>query len=163
MNILINGDFLANNLTGIERCAFESCNNLDMLNKNYKLFILVPKNAKSIPNYKTINVIKINYTIKIRVFWSQVVFPIYALFHNMITFDFANSTPVINPGITVLHDIYCKTHSNDFNSITEKISGVYFRFLYRFISKHAIHIFTVSEFSKTEIIDTYKIPQLIKL
>ena len=57
--ILINGNFLCRNLTGIERFAFETCRNLDnLLDEKADISILVPANAKVIPQYKNIKLIK---------------------------------------------------------------------------------------------------------
>ena len=44
--IIINGDFLCRNLTGIERFAFETCKHLDNLIDKNQIGIYIPKNAK---------------------------------------------------------------------------------------------------------------------
>ena len=57
--ILINGNFLCRSLTGIERFAFETLKNLDeILTPQDHVSILVPSNAKIIPDYKNIKIIK---------------------------------------------------------------------------------------------------------
>lgn len=49
--IIINGDFLCRNLTGMERFAFEICKHLDSLIEKEKIGIYIPKNTKVIPYY----------------------------------------------------------------------------------------------------------------
>ena len=49
--ILINGNFLCRNLTGIGRFAWEVCSKMDqILDKNDDIRLLVPANAKKIPD-----------------------------------------------------------------------------------------------------------------
>ena len=53
--ILINGNFLCRNLTGIERFAWETCRQLDLIvSKEDNIALYAPANAKSVPEYKNI-------------------------------------------------------------------------------------------------------------
>ena len=50
--ILINGNFLCRNLTGIERFAWETCKQLDLIvSKEDNIALYAPANAKSVPEY----------------------------------------------------------------------------------------------------------------
>lgn len=56
--ILINGNFLCRNLTGIERFAWETCRQLDLIvSKEDNIALYAPANAKSVPEYKNIKII----------------------------------------------------------------------------------------------------------
>ena len=58
MTFVINGDFLCRSLTGIERFAYETCIRLDkIIEKNY-ISILVPQNARWIPDFKNIEIVR---------------------------------------------------------------------------------------------------------
>ena len=57
--ILINGNFLCRNLTGIERFAWEICKRIDsLLSSSDRVSILVPANAPKVPSYARIAVIR---------------------------------------------------------------------------------------------------------
>lgn len=155
--IVINGAFLCRNLTGIERFSLEICKCLDSLdlNKNYILYI--PKNAKNIPVYKNITVVISDKDCKQFPLWDHFIFPSFVKKTKGISLDFANLTSLFNPGFVFIHDIYAKLYSQDFTSKKDKLRRFYMCIMYKHAVKKGKHIFTVSEFSKNQIIETYKI------
>lgn len=154
--IIINGDFLCRNLTGIERFAFEVCNEIDKIAKNNEFEILVPKNAKIIPSFKKI---KISISKKQCIsfpFWEHIIFANYIRKNNAISLDFSNVSPLFSQGIVFIHDIYAKLYAKDFKTIKEKLIKLYMCLMYNNAIKYSSLIFTVSEFSKIQITNVYK-------
>lgn len=158
--ILINGNFLCRNLTGIERFAFEICRCLDELlseNKEEKpdFSILVPENAKTLPAYKNIDIIK-TFPLKSFPRWDMFYFSKACRKLNAKGLNFSNTAPYgKNCGYAFIHDIYAKDFPEDFSSKKDKLIKLYSCFHYKNIARHAEKIFTVSEFSKNQIIKAY--------
>jgi len=157
--ILINGNFLCRNLTGIERFAFETMNQLDnLVSQNDEIAILLPKNAKVIPEYK--NIKKVISDIELTSFpkWDLFYFKKQCKKHNAIGLNFSNTAPLGKMcGYAFIHDIYAKDFPQDFVSFKEKLIKIYCRLNYWNISKNAKKVLTVSEFSKNQIQKAYKI------
>lgn len=159
MKILINGNFLNRNLTGIERFSWEVCKRLDkLIQKDDDVSILVSSNPKSVPEYKNIKIIRSKKEIKSFPKWDLVEFPKYCKKYKLIGLNFSNTAPLgKNCGYAFLHDIYAKIFPEDFSSFKDKLIKFYCRLNYRNIAKNAKHIFTVSKFSKTQIEENYKV------
>lgn len=155
--LIINGTFLCRNLTGIERFSWELCKRLDSLCKNNDLEIYIPCNAKIIPEYKNIKCTISEKKCTSFPLWDHFIFPSYVKKQNGISLDFANLTSLFHPGLVFIHDIYAKLYPQDFNSFKDKLRRFYMCWMYKHAVKKAKHIFTVSEFSKKQIIDTYHI------
>lgn len=157
--ILINGNFLCRNLTGIERFAFETCRNLDLLLQNDDISILVPANARSIPDFKKIKIIRAKKTIKSFPLWDMGFFARTCKELRATALDFSNTAPLGKScGIAFLHDIYAASRSEDFISLKDRMIRFYSKISYHNITKNAKLILTVSNFSKSEIQKIYKIP-----
>lgn len=155
--IIINGDFLCRNLTGIERFAFEICKHLDSLIKKEKIGIYIPKNAKVIPDYNNIKVILSKKECKVFPLWEHFEFGKFIRKKKYTPLDFSNVTPIGTKGIVFIHDIYAKLYPQDFSHFRDKLINVYMCLMYKYAVKHAKVIFTVSEFSKNQICSTYKV------
>lgn len=157
--IIINGDFLCRNLTGIERFAFETCKHLDSLIEKNQFGIYIPKNAKTIPNYNNIKVIISKKECKVFPLWEHFEFGKFVKKNKYTPLDFSNVTPLGTKGIVFIHDIYAKLYSKDFSRFRDKLINKYMCLMYRYATKHAKLLLTVSEFSRTQIANTYKIPK----
>jgi glycosyltransferase involved in cell wall biosynthesis len=156
--ILINGDFLNRRLTGIERYAFEITERLDKLCAPGEIAIIIPSFTKHIPNYKNIEIIKIEEKSKSNIHWQMITIQGFLLKHRKYTIlEFGNTCIPFAPGITFLHDIYCEFFPEDFISRRDKFTRLYSRFQYRLIARLAKKIVTVSEYSKNEISQTFKV------
>lgn len=153
--IIINGESWCHNLTGIERLAIEVTAAFDALVKPGEMELVVPKNAQHVPQYTNIKVVVLDYEAKSFPKWSQLVFQKYVIKHRGIALDYANTTPFFAPGFAFLHDIYCKLYPQDFTSHRDKLVRAYSTLMYRTIAKRAKVIFTVSEYTKQTIVDTY--------
>jgi glycosyltransferase involved in cell wall biosynthesis len=71
--------------------------------------------------------------------------------------EFGNTCLPFAPGIIFLHDIYCEFFPKDFTGKRDKITRLYNRIQYRLIVHLAKKIVTVSEYSRNEISQTFKI------
>ena len=146
MTLYINGRFLTQKITGVQRFAIEIVKQLDKMNLDEKIVILHPSGVIQDLNLKNIELKQIGKTTGH--FWEQVELATFMLKHKKDKLlSMCNIAPILFPGYVVLHDIGFKTHSEHLNWK--------FKFLYRFITRMNIkrykHIFTVSKFSKNEI------------
>lgn len=158
--ILINGNFLCRNLTGIERFAWETCKRLDnLVQKTDDISILIPKNAKIVPEYKNIKMIKSEKEIHGFPKWDLFEFKKSCRKLNAIGLNFSNTAPLGKfCGFAFIHDIYARDFPNDFTSKKDKLIKLYCKLNYRNIAKNAKKVLTVSEFSKRQIQNIYNIP-----
>jgi glycosyltransferase involved in cell wall biosynthesis len=156
--ILINGDFFSRRLTGIERYAYEITNRLDKLCAPEEIAIVIPSFVKNIPDYKNMKVIRLEKKSKSNIRWQMITLQWFLLTHRKYTIlEFGNTCLPLTPGIVFLHDIYCEFFPEDFISKRDKFTRLYSRIQYRFIAYLAKKIATVSEYSKNEIAETFKI------
>ena len=152
MKILINGDFYTHPITGIGRFSTMVCNYIDELGTSIEFSIIIPKNCQNKPIFKRIKVIEHPFYVN-RVFWQQIILPFYSKKDKMKVLDFSNSLPIFSHGFVVLHDIFYEVCKKEIKGFSEWLKGVYFRLMYRIVSKNAELIFTVSETSKKQIHD----------
>lgn len=155
--IVINGSFLCRNLTGIERFAFEICKNLDNLVSKNEFGIYIPSNAKIIPEYKNIQIFISEKSVSSFPIWDHFIFSNFLKKNNYLPLDFSNVTPLFSPGIVFIHDIYAKLYPSDFCSFKDKLIRMYMCLMYKHAVKHSKLLLTVSNFSKNQISQTYKI------
>lgn len=152
MTIYINGRFLTKAVTGVQRFAIEVVKQLDRMNLKEKIIILVPQDMQETFDLKNIEILKVG---KLKGnLWEQVSLPMFLCGkQNYKLLNLCNLGPLLNPGYVAIHDISFKTNSQHLNW---KFS-LYYRLLTRLNIKRYKHIYTVSEFSKNEIIKNYKV------
>ena len=159
--VLINGNFLCRNLTGIERFAFETCRCLDeLIDSNTEFSILVPANARTIPEYKNIKLVRSKKEIHGFPFWDMGTFAKACKKTKSIGLNFSNTAPWGKLcGYAFIHDVYAKDFPKDFKTFKDKLVKLYCRISYWNIARHAKKVLTVSEFSKKRIMHWYKTPE----
>ncbi len=156
-NILINGNFLSRNLTGIERFSLEVCTRLDeKLSDTDDVSILVSSNARIIPQFKHIKIIRSKKNIKGFPFWDLGEFAkecrIRSKENPCTALNFSNTAPLGSKcGIAFIHDIYAVDFPKDFVTWREKLIRLYSILNYRNICHNAKKIITVSDFSRERI------------
>lgn len=154
---LIDGRFLASLSTGIDRYAYQITRELDKICSDLELFILVPPNAKEIPDYKNIRVIRSGHT----KCWTQLVFGLYASIHRYIPINLCNEASVLAPkGIVCLHDVYYAENADKYPCLKDFPAQEvnWFLKIYKRICKKADRLITVSEFSKKRIVELLHVP-----
>lgn len=152
--IVINGRFLTQRITGVQRVAHELVRELDSIvkEKNIEVIILAPKNTIFKDLYQNIKIKQVGF-FKGHL-WEQLELPLYAFKEKGILLNLCNTAPIINTGIVDIHDISFKVNPKFFS---KKFSW-YYRALIWILVRTSKKIITVSEFSKQEIIKYYKIP-----
>lgn len=155
--IIINGSFLCRNLTGIERFSLEICKRLNTLDSNNLFELYIPKDSKNIPIFQNLKITVSKKKLIKFPLWDHFTFPSYVKKQKGISLNFANLTSLFHPGLVFIHDIYAKLYPQDFTSKKDKLRRFYMCWMYKYAVKKGKHIFTVSEFSKNQIIETYKV------
>lgn len=155
--IIIDGNFCCRNLTGVERYAFEICANLDPLIQKDQIWLYVPANAKHIPTYQNIKVVRSKKDCTSFPVWDHILFSHFVGKNHGIALNFGNLTPLLHPGIVFIHDIYSVLHPEDFTSRRDKLVNLYDRMMYRHAAKHGKLVITVSDFSRKTIATQYHI------
>lgn len=164
--VALNGRFLEQKLTGVQRFALESIKELDNLLSSLNSgtfsipFILaISKNVKSesIPQLKNIQIKKIG---KLKgILWAQIEFSHFLRRHKALGVHLCNATPLWGPrGIVCIHDISYKLHPEFVTTKKHQLIRFWHLIQNRISIKKSLAILTVSETSKKEICDVYKIP-----
>ncbi len=149
---VINGKFLADRMQGIVRYARELTKALDKcLDGDIEVTLLIPNDAKNIPDLKKIKVEEIGK--HTGMVWEQTDLRKYLKKHkDVICINFCNICPLfVQPGITTIHDIMYKVNPQDYKTFRNRLSRYWHMFQYWYIARHEKAITTVSNFSKGEI------------
>jgi glycosyltransferase involved in cell wall biosynthesis len=155
--IVINGEFFCNNLSGIERIAIELTKRLDEISQKDEIGIIISKNARNVPKFNNLKVIHYKKNINSFPKWQQFILPWILWKRKAISLDFGNTCSLFYPGISYLHDIYSELFPNDFQTKREKLERCYFMILNRIIAYRANKIITVSNYSKDQISSRFNI------
>ena len=152
--IYINGRFLTQNITGVQRYAIEIIKALDKyLNNNdlnYEFEIVCPKNIKQKLILKNIKIKQIG--ILKGHLWEQIELPLYV--KNKLLFNFCNCAPLVKKNqIVTIHDVAVCAVPYAYS----KLFRIWYKFMYRILTSRLKKIFTVSEFSKKELNKNFNI------
>ena len=148
--IFINGRYLSQNTTGVQRFATELARALIVLNPNTVVLSMERKESRAIRSLSIFS-IPINGQI-----WEQMVLPAYLrLLGSPLLLNLGNSAPIFyRNSIICLHDLAFKIHPSWFSDRFQK----WYHFMIPRIIKSSKHILTVSAFSKSEIGNHYNVP-----
>lgn len=149
---MINGRFLTQQLTGVQRFAFEMTT---QLSAKISVTVLVPASATIHPSY-SITGLKIVRTGWLKGhFWEQFSLYFYMLgTKNALLLNFCNSAPLLYRNkMSTIHDISVLRHPEWFN----KKFVLLYQLLLPLMVKTSEKIITVSNFSATEISSYFKI------
>lgn len=148
--IVINGRFLTQKSTGVQRVATEISKYFQE-HYNEEVVFLCPQKTLLNPIADSLNCVKIGYFSGY--FWEQIELPLF-LFRKKVSLliNFCNTAPILfNKNLVVIHDMAVKENKSWFNW---KFALVY-NILFFFNLKNALKIITVSNFSKKEILKFY--------
>jgi glycosyltransferase involved in cell wall biosynthesis len=160
--IFINGKFFGQRITGTQRYARELLNELDKLisienDQHIAVEILVPKEAQSVPHYANLRVRTVGRMSGTK--WEQLELPQYC--RGQLLFTLSGGAPILHSrNVVTIHDAAVVAapagYSVAYRSWHQLVS--------RRMARKAEHIFTVSNFSKSEIVKWYKaIPEKISV
>ncbi|NUU97737.1 glycosyltransferase family 1 protein [Marinitoga sp. 1138] len=156
--VLINGRFLTQRITGVQRYAYEMLKAFDehLDKKEYKakiqIDVLTPRSYKS-NNIELKNIKIKKFGILKGHLWEQIELPLYAKIKGYILLNLCNTAPILKTDYVVIHDISFKINPSFFS----KSFRVWYLFLMTFIMNNAKKIITPSDFSKKEILKNYKL------
>lgn len=150
MKIYINGKFLTQRITGVQRYALEMtkaideliCNDKDLQKKEF--ILIAPRDILYIPKLKNIFILRKGMLCG--QIWEQLELPIYT--HDGFLLNFANGAPLAkrNQAVTIHDAAVCAMPS----SYSFKFRN-YFKIIFPILGKASRRIYTVSEFSKKEL------------
>lgn len=148
--IIINGKFMSQTVTGVQRYAREILLELDkIVTKEDDIEIVINADAKDIPVYKNIAVKKIGkFTGNL---WEQISLPFYAMKNKAEILNLCNAVPLLNPGIVCIFDMKIKKHPEFFS----KKFIIWYNILFYNAVKRSKLLLTDSKFAKNEIINYY--------
>lgn len=150
--VFINGRFLTQRVTGVQRYGLEIVKKL-IINNNFNYVILVPKENKITKNLKNVSIKRIGFLDGH--LWEQVELPLFLLNkRNFILLNLSNTSPInVKDKISTLHDLAFH-HSPEWFS---KIFASFYSFLIPRILRTSQKIITNSNYSKEDIHNTYKV------
>ncbi|NFE95391.1 glycosyltransferase family 4 protein [Clostridium botulinum] len=160
--IVINGQFLARRMTGQERFAYEIVLELDKLVEKNHIELIVPRNAVNIPKLDNIKIIK--FGILKGVLWEQLELGYYVIKNKFLCLNLCTIAPLFTPGIVCIHDISYKINPKYFKTLYLILSKWWHRLNYWVTLRKGLLIYTVSEYSKKQMINVYNVkPEKIKV
>lgn len=148
--IYINGRFLTQNITGVQRYAIEIVKTLDEylstneLRNKYEFEIICPKNVKQKLNLNNIKIKQIG-NLKGHL-WEQIELPLYV--KDKFLFNFCNCAPIIKKNqVVTIHDAAVCAVPEAYSFLFK----IWYRFMFYILGYRTHRIFTDSEFSKKEL------------
>lgn len=162
MKYFINGRFTSRKVTGQERFAIEVVKSLDKIveNDGNQWELIVPEYADNIPDLQNIKIVKKG---KVKGhFWEQTSFAFYSLKNKGFTINMCMKIPFISPGVVVIHDMAYKLPYSVIKgkpTLRRRLSRIWHRVHHRISVWRCPVIFTVSAYSKKQIVDFYNIPE----
>lgn len=153
--IFINGKFLCQQITGVQRFALELIKKMDEINdKSVQFFILVPSDRYLINEIKFTNMRVITIDGKPNYYWEQVKLWRFCKKNRPDELlNMCNISPVMFPGSCVIHDLGCIDAPLGFS----KKQRIIYRIINKLNMKRYKKIFTVSNVIKKRIEEYYHV------
>jgi glycosyltransferase involved in cell wall biosynthesis len=147
--VFINGRYLSQELTGVQRFSDEIVNYL-LKFRTESILLTIPGLKSTVKQIHPIPFVKVNGQL-----WEQVILPVYLKLNGSpLLVNLGNSAPVLYANsIVCLHDVAFKKQPQWFAPNFVR----WYNFMVPRILKSARHIITVSEFSKKEIMYFYTV------
>lgn len=156
--LVINGAFLAEPVTGVQRFARETLACLDRRLSDVPVEIAVPGDLpeSAIPKYTNIPAVRLGKTGKSIRWWEQIELGKYLKEKQTFGIHLCNTFPLSWPkGLIMIHDIVYKTREPLLSPGPDKKEIIFRRLLYKKAFEEADEIATVSGFSRREILNCY--------
>lgn len=152
MTIYINGKFLGQQKTGTQVYALSMLKAMHLQNIHFQ--ILAPKKAVIPKEYAGKNIgLLSNLNL-----WEQICLPLYIFGKkNSLLINFCNAAPLLlSNQVVTIHDLAFEQKGVQWFSTSFKL---WYRFLIPRLCQRALAVFTVSQFSKSELIKHYPLPE----
>lgn len=155
---VIDGLFLTERITGIQRYAYEITKELDKIVPADTVELLIPDWAEiDDQDFKNIKVV--HYGNLKGIMWEEINYAHYARKNRKECICFTNTISLTySKGYVTIHDVSYKANPQFFTSLRDRLSALWHRLNYKKIAASKMTILTVSEFSKSEIKKYYKVP-----
>lgn len=153
----INGRFVTRRFGGQERYSYEIITELDKFVGDGEFELVVPAYADRLPELKNIKIVKYG-NIKGHL-WEQTNYFWYLKKNKRIGVNTCITCPILKPDIVTMHDISQLVHPEWYSNTYGKISKLWHEMMFKSAARNSILIFTVSEFSKKEIVNYFKIEE----
>lgn len=151
--LYINGRFLTQRITGVQRVGIELVKRMDKLVEPGQMAILTPPEIINHIELKNIEIITIGK--KSNNYWVQWVFPKYVKMHQGVSLTISGLAPFIAPYYFMAHDVTFMRHPESFSRKFKMMYDIG----YKLTLNRCKHVFTVSEFSKREICCLYGVKE----
>lgn len=151
--IVINGKFLTQKLTGVHRYAIELCKFLPTKIGEHEIVVAVPKDTEVIEEFKRFQIAEFgNFKGNL---WEQLDLPGFLQKNNKpLLINFSGISPVFYSNkILYIHDLAYMHHPEWFS----KSFGFAYNLLLPRNARNAKKVFTVSEYSKQDIVKNYNL------
>ena len=155
LKLVFDGQVYAQKLTGQYRYADELLMELDKIVQKGEYEIVVPNYVNIDGKFQNIKVV--HYGNIKGIFWTQISLFGYLIKNHAVPVGFCNTTPLLRPGIVVVHDIGYKVLRSHFKNLYGRLSSLWHRLNYWWIAMNKWPIITVSHFSKEQISEVYKV------
>lgn len=155
--ITINGRFLSQEITGVQRYAHEMLTALDVLLSTgaiepLPVTVLTPPNATKLPHWSFLRVQAVGHLTGH--LWEQMDLPVHA--HGTLLFTPCGGAPVLHRDhVITIHDAGPFKTPDAYTSLYRN----YYKILQRIMGQAALHIITVSKFARQELIQCLGIPE----
>ncbi|MGN0974911.1 MAG: glycosyltransferase family 4 protein [Gemmiger sp.] len=159
-NYAVDGLFLAQRLSGIQRYSMELLAAYDELAGSGRVEVVVPASLpeEKRPRYNNLRVVP--YGRHSGFAWEQLDYPRYLKESGRKGLCLCNVIPVHGfSGTAVVHDICYKARPDFYTAPRDRASAAWHCLQYRLIAEKADRIITVSEFSKRELMRVYGVPE----
>lgn len=165
--IFINGRFLEQKLTGVQRFAYETVKSIDNLLSENKFEQLKNKIFLCLPSDVDESKLSFLKNIKIRkskkrtgILWEQTIFARDIKKNHALGLHLCNAVPFLQKkGIVCLHDITYTIHPEFVTTTTHKLMKLWHKMQDRVCAKKTLAVLTVSKNSGKEICEHFKIPE----
>lgn len=153
--IVIDGQVFAQRITGQYRYADEILMEMDKLIKKDELEIVVPSYVDIDGKFKNFKVVK--YGKAKGILWAQTSLLWYLIKNRAVSLNFCNVTTLLRPGMVVVYDIGYKVLKDYYQNLYGRLSSYWHRLNYFILAKQKLPVITISEFSKNQIEEYYKL------
>lgn len=155
--IAILGDTIASgNVFGIQRFAYEILREIDRLALSFEVLLVVPEYVTVNIHFDKIRIIKFG-NIKNAFLWRQICFPEFVRKNHCISVDMTLGMPYLGCDVVCLHDCTYENYPDNFVTFKEKLKRKSYLIRAKKLTHKAQRIVTVSQHSKEDLINYYKI------
>lgn len=143
--VVINGKFMSQKVTGVQRYAREMLLEMDRLAGGMNITLLTDSGVQDIPELKNIRIVRAGrFSGNL---WEQISLPLYVIKHKALCVSLCNMAPILTPHVVVIHDVSFRVNRNFFS----KKFVLWYNFVFSLIIRRIKKIVTVSQFSRSEI------------